>query len=113
MGLLFYVAPPDEAGRLAILKIFVSHMPLAPDVDLASIAKSAVNFTGADLESLCREAGLSAIRMRSETVSRADFSEGLEHVKPGFSKEVEDWYAELDKKLRSQVIKMPKQSLYG
>ena len=113
MGLLFYVAPPDETGRLAILKILVSHMPLSPDVDLTSIAKSAVNFTGADLESLCREAGLSAIRRKSETVSAADFAQGLEHVKPGFSKEVEDWYAELDKKLRSQVVKLQKQSLYG
>jgi len=113
LGLLFYVGPPDEGGRLSILKILVSRMPLAPDVDLASVSRSAVNFTGADLESLCREAGLSAIRRKSEAVSRADFAEGLEHIKPGFSKEMEDWYAELDKKLRSQVIKTQKQNQYG
>jgi transitional endoplasmic reticulum ATPase len=113
LGLLFYVAPPDEKARLSILKIFAAKMPLASDVDLGSVAKSAVNFTGADLESLCREAGLSAIKRKSDTVSRSDFAVGLVSVKPGFSKEVEDWYAELDKKLRSQVIRMQKQSQYG
>jgi transitional endoplasmic reticulum ATPase len=113
LGLLFYVAPPDEGGRLSILKILVSRMPLSHDVDLSSLAKSTVNFTGADLESLCREAGLSAIRRKSETVTREDFASGMEHVKPGFSKEAEDWYEELDKKLRSQVIRAQKQSQYG
>ena len=95
------------------MKILVSRMPLSDDVDLSSLAKSTLNFTGADLESLCREAGLSAIRTKSETVSREDFASGMEHVKPGFSKEAEDWYEELDKKLRSQVIRAQKQSQYG
>jgi len=113
LGLLFYVAPPDEDGRLSIIKILVSHMPLASDVDLASLAKLTVNYTGADLDSLCREAGLSAIRRKSDTISSADFASGLERVKPGFSKEAEDWYVELDKKLRSQVMKDQKQSQYG
>ena len=113
LGVLFYVSPPDEEGRLSILKILTSRMPLSSDVDLPSIAKEATNFTGADLESLCREAGLSAIRRKSETVSRMDFDSGLRQVKPGYSKEVEEWYAELDKKLRSHVVKPQKQRQYG
>ncbi len=113
LGLLFYVAPPDEDGRLSILKILVSRMPLASDVELHTLAKSTVNFTGADLESLCREAGLSAIRRKSEDVSRADFLAGLSRIKPGFGKEAEEWYAGLDKKLRSQVIKEQRPSQYG
>ena len=113
LGLLLYVAPPDEKARLEILKIIASRMPLSSDVNLSSVAKQATNFTGADLDSLCREAGLSAIRRKSEQVTTVDFAEALTRVKPSFSKELEDWYAELDKRLRSQVIRAQKQFQYG
>lgn len=53
---------PDKDERLAILKVHTKRMPLAPDVDLPSIANSGHALVGADLEALCREAAFAAIR---------------------------------------------------
>jgi SpoVK/Ycf46/Vps4 family AAA+-type ATPase len=57
-----YVPPPDGEGRRAILALHTAGMPLAPDVDLDSLADGCVGFTGADLAGLCREAALAALR---------------------------------------------------
>ena len=59
---LIYVPVPDEAGRARILGIHTKGMPLADDVDLASLAARTERFTGADLEDLVRRAGLAALR---------------------------------------------------
>lgn len=56
------VGYPDVKGREAILKVHTRNKPLAPDVDLETIAKSTVGFTGADLENLVNEASLLAAR---------------------------------------------------
>ncbi len=53
---------PDTKGRLQILKIHTKKMKLAPDVDLESIANETHGFVGADLASICTEAGLECIR---------------------------------------------------
>ncbi|MEM3859693.1 MAG: CDC48 family AAA ATPase, partial [Candidatus Micrarchaeaceae archaeon] len=53
---------PDEETRLAILKVHTKHMPLSKDVNLEELAKLTDNYTGAELENLCREAGLYAIK---------------------------------------------------
>ena len=53
---------PNVEGRQAILRIHSRHMPLAPDVDLDRLAQIAHAFVGADLEALCKEAGMVALR---------------------------------------------------
>jgi transitional endoplasmic reticulum ATPase len=53
---------PDEKDRLAILRVHTRGKPLAADVDLEALARNAEGFSGADLDGLCREAGLAAIR---------------------------------------------------
>ena len=53
---------PNTQGRLAILKIHSRHMPLAPDVSLDRLAQITHGFVGADLEVLCKEAGMVAFR---------------------------------------------------
>jgi transitional endoplasmic reticulum ATPase len=53
---------PNTAGRRAILKIHSRRMPLAPDVDIDRLAQITHAFVGADLEALCREAGMVALR---------------------------------------------------
>ncbi|MEM1767500.1 MAG: CDC48 family AAA ATPase, partial [Candidatus Bathyarchaeia archaeon] len=59
---LIYVPPPDEKSRLQILKIHTRSMPLAKDVNLEVIASMTNNYSGADIEALCREAALQALR---------------------------------------------------
>ncbi|CEP16301.1 hypothetical protein [Parasitella parasitica] len=57
-----YVPPPDEKARLEILKIHTKHIPLDVDVDLPNIAKRTNYYTGADLQNVCREAAMVALR---------------------------------------------------
>ena len=59
---LLELRPPDESDRLAILRVHTRGKPLTADVDLEELARTTEGFSGADLESLCREAGLAAIR---------------------------------------------------
>ena len=52
------IGVPDEVGRMEVLRIHTKNMKLAPDVDLAEIAKSTHGFVGADLAAVCTEAAL-------------------------------------------------------
>mgnify|MGYP000268166514 CR=1 FL=1 len=82
---LVYVPPPDEKARLSILKIHTREMPLAEDLSLEEIAKKTEGYSGADLEALCREAALNAIRQNREKVTKEDFEEALKKIKPSIS----------------------------
>ena len=63
-------------------------MPLAKDVDLAVLAKATELYTGAELENLTREAGMSAIRSGKTMVSKSDFETAMVEVRPSIPKEV-------------------------
>jgi transitional endoplasmic reticulum ATPase len=73
-------AKPDAAERTAILQLCCKRVPLAPTVDFQELAAQTEGFTGADIESLCKKATLSAIvefqhspRLTPFVVTRADF----------------------------------------
>ncbi|KAF9427379.1 hypothetical protein BGZ76_002362, partial [Entomortierella beljakovae] len=59
-----YVPPPDMEARRQILGIYTRDIPLADDVDLDSIAQTTEMYTGADLQNVCREAAMIALRTR-------------------------------------------------
>jgi len=99
------ISIPDQRGRLEILHIHTRGMPLAQDVDLEKLSQITHGFVGADLEALCREAAMNALRkiMSSinfqldeipyETllqleVTMNDFSEALKEVEPSAIREV-------------------------
>src|SRR5713101_8257665 len=65
--------PPDRRGRAEILKIHTKKVPLAPDVDLDTIAGATPGLVGADLATLANEAALGAARKGETTVSSEDF----------------------------------------
>jgi len=60
--LLFALPPPDEAARLAILRVHTRGKPLAEDVDLQALASDSAGWLGATLEAWCREATTAALR---------------------------------------------------
>ncbi|KDP42873.1 hypothetical protein JCGZ_23815 [Jatropha curcas] len=60
--LVLYVPPPDLEARYEILSVHTRNMKISNDVDLRSIAEDTELFTGAELEGLCREAGIVALR---------------------------------------------------
>jgi len=74
------VSPPDRAGREKILAVHVRGVPLAPDVDLGSIATLTPGMVGADLANLVNEAALLAARREHTQVSAKDFSDALDKV---------------------------------
>ncbi len=69
------VSYPDVKGREEILKVHAKNKPLAPDVDLKTIAKTTVGFTGADLENLINEASLLAARNNRKAITKEDMEE--------------------------------------
>lgn len=69
------VSYPDIKGREEILKVHAKNKPLAPDVDLKTIAKTTVGFTGADLENLINEASLLAARKNRRAITKEDMEE--------------------------------------
>lgn len=74
---------PDRQGREAILKVHTQEIPLAPDVDLAAVARATPGMSGADLANLANEAALAAARHEHTRVMRADFEEALDRVTLG------------------------------
>ncbi|MGC8687397.1 MAG: CDC48 family AAA ATPase [Candidatus Micrarchaeia archaeon] len=81
---------PDEAARLEIFKVHTKRMPLDKDVDLNELAKATENYTGAEIENIVREAGMSAIRAKKSKVSKHDFELALQEVRPAIPKELAD-----------------------
>jgi cell division protease FtsH len=71
---------PDRPGREGILRIHTQNLPLAPDVDLALLARTTTGFSGADLANLCNEAALIAARHNHGQISLADFEEAVDRV---------------------------------
>ena len=74
---------PDIKGREGILRVHVKNIPLAPDVDLLTIAKGTPGFVGADLANLANEAALTAARFGQEKVTMLDFEEAKDKVLMG------------------------------
>jgi transitional endoplasmic reticulum ATPase len=98
---LLYVEPPDTAGRLEILTVHTSRMPLADDVDLGQLAARTEGFVGSDLAALCREAGLTAIRenLKASRVTRAHFDAALKQVHASVDAESLKFYEDFEKHL--------------
>jgi len=77
------VPNPDVIGREQILKVHVRKVPLAPDVNLKTIARGTPGFTGADLMNLVNEAALLAARRNKRLVAHIEFEEAKEKVMMG------------------------------
>ncbi len=80
------VGYPDLKGREEILKVHARGKPLAPDVELATIAKSTAGFTGADLENLLNEAALLAARRDLHSITKQEIEEATIKVVVGTEK---------------------------
>jgi len=101
------IPAPDEKARLEIIKIHTKGMPLAKQVELAGLAKKTDGYTGADLENVCREAGMTAIRrsIDAKEVAEKDFDAALSTIKPSVTKKYDD--------MISKFAKGERNSMYG
>jgi transitional endoplasmic reticulum ATPase len=99
---LIYVPEPDEKSRLQILTLYTKDMPLNKDVDLNQLAAVTKYYSGADVESLCREAAMHALRkdVNAAEVTMKDFQEALKEVGPSVTPDMEKWYKSFMQQVR-------------
>jgi transitional endoplasmic reticulum ATPase len=91
---LIYVPEPDEKGRLRIFQIYTRGMPMAKDVNLAQLATLTKSYSGADIEALCRESAMRALRkdINTKEVTMRDYEEALKKTGPSVTPDMEKWY---------------------
>ncbi|MCD6138090.1 MAG: AAA family ATPase, partial [Deltaproteobacteria bacterium] len=119
---IIYVPPPDREARKAIFKVHTRNMPLAEDVDLEKLAEMTENYVGADIEAVCREAAMNALRRvlskleMSETreererilkdlkVTMEDFRAALKKVPPSITDEIKRYYENIRKTIEKRTL---------
>jgi transitional endoplasmic reticulum ATPase len=84
---LIEVVPPDEKARLQIFKICTARMPLDKDINLKDLSKITEGYTGADIDNLVREAGMTAIREDAKKVATRHFELSFKMIVPSIKKE--------------------------
>ncbi|MHA1985818.1 MAG: CDC48 family AAA ATPase [Promethearchaeota archaeon] len=113
---LIFVKEPDYEARLKILEVHSKKMPLSEDVSLKTIAQNTVGYSGADLENVCREAGMQAIREKMETLEKIEnkhFDFALSKIKSTLPKEIVDRYENIAKQIsESRTIKESQADFY-
>jgi len=93
-------------------------MPLAKDVDISSLAKKTEGYVGSDIEGVCREAAMVALRkdITAKEISWEHFDGALDVVKPSVDKEIEETYKQLENYFsvaRAKQIKEGKAEYFG
>ncbi len=105
---LIYVGLPDKKARLEIFKVHTRGKPLAEDVDLEKLAEKTEGYTGADIEAICNEATMLAIRefinsgkkdYKEAKITMKHFEEALKRIRP-MSRELLRFYEEVAKKFQ-------------
>ena len=99
---LLFVTSPSEKARHEILKVHTKGMPLAEDINLKEIARITEGYSGADIENICREAGMQAIREKMEefdVVENKHFEFAMTKIKSTLPKSVIERYEQLAKQI--------------
>lgn len=89
-----YIPPPTAKGREAIFEIYLDRMPLNKDVKIKSLVEATENFVGGDIENLCKEAGMHALKedLDIELVSWRHFEEAMKAVQASITpKDIADY----------------------
>jgi transitional endoplasmic reticulum ATPase len=103
---LIDVPAPDSKALMQIFKIHARDMPLSKDVDLQEIAVKAKGYSGADVEALCREAAMNALRdsIDAKEVTRKDFDDAMETIKPSINVKMEEYYSQFSERSRKERV---------
>ncbi|MBD3230798.1 MAG: CDC48 family AAA ATPase [Candidatus Lokiarchaeota archaeon] len=111
---LISVNPPDKDSRLKIFKVHTKSMPLADDVNLGELAKKTEWYSGADIENVCREAGMIAINedMQVKKIEMEHFEKALDSIQPSLSLDLIKNYEKFGEDLKKRQRKF-EQPQYG
>ena len=98
--IVLHIHPPDAKSIHEILKIHTDKMPLGK-FKLSDLESKLPNYTGADIEAVCREAALIAMRANRKTVSKKHFEQAIERVRPTVTDEMMQYYDRMESMLVS------------
>jgi len=103
-GTKILVSLPDKDARKSIFEINIKKMSVAQDVNIDLLNEEADGFTGADIENLCREAGLNALRenINANVVYMKHFEEAMKKIAPSVSNNVTQYYHSIDMKIHEK-----------
>jgi transitional endoplasmic reticulum ATPase len=101
---LIYIPAPDPAALREIFKIHTRSMPLSKDVDLDEVVRMATGYSGADVEALCREAAMNALRedQGANEVTLRDFKVAMDKTKPSITADMDTWYQNFSRRFRRE-----------
>jgi transitional endoplasmic reticulum ATPase len=107
---LVLIRSPDKKARLQIFKIHTKSMPIDKDVNLEELSELCENYSGADIEALCREAAMLAIREDAEAkkVKKAHFDKAMEAVRASITPNMMKFYEKVSETLGSGIAKKDK-----
>ena len=109
---MLLVGAPDKLGRHEILKIKTAKMPKGEDVNLEELAELTEGYVGSDLDSLCREAAMLALREDMVKVEMNQFRESLKKVRPSVEENMVSYYERISERFKGG-IKVEPASLIG
>lgn len=106
---MIYVPAPDDRTRVQILKIHMKGMPLAKDINVEELSAKTIGYSGADLQAVCREAGMIALRkdINTKEVSVRDFYDAMDRIKPSLSPDIEKAYLGFARRFQRERAAMP------
>ncbi|MHA1730526.1 MAG: CDC48 family AAA ATPase [Promethearchaeota archaeon] len=109
------VQAPNQNDLAKIFKIFTKEMPLAKDVSIEELVKLSKNFSGADVETLCNQAGIMALRenIRGKVVKMDHFKAAANMVHPSITPEVIQNYEAWGKRLKQRRFSSDESSLWS
>lgn len=95
---VIYTPVPDELSRKKIFEIYLKKMPIVKEVNASDLAKKTEGYVGADIEGVCREAGMIALRenLKSKEVSMKHFLKALETIRASVDSETEEIYKKFE-----------------
>ena len=107
---IVFVPPPDKPARVEIFKVHTKNMPLEKDVNFDALAEMTDGYSGADIEGLCREAAMTAVRddWKAKPVSMNHFELALEETRPSLSPKDMERFTAIAESVKKRQPQEPK-----
>ena len=111
---VLHVPPPDKPARESIMEIHSSGMPIGK-FSMKDVLNGMEGFTGADIEAVCREAALIAMRAGKKTVTKSHFQDAITRVRPTVTPDMLEYYSKMEERLTSGLsnIKRTRDTSFG
>ena len=111
---VLHVPPPDKSAREVIMQIHSEDMPLS-SFSMKDVLGEMEGFTGADIEAVCREAALIAMRAGKKKVNKGHFEDAITRVRPTVTPDMLEYYSKMEERLTSGLsnIKRSRDSGFG